>query len=1575
MAVFERARIAANVIAARLEDARVGIVAKGLDVDPYEVTELVAQHSIEEIDGPTDDANHQLYIAIVGYPPVNTSFTTDVVVSDMIEDAVAWRSIPEYAGRILVFVRGDVAKLHSLEDFDEFSTRDLTKHLVDEALHKNLATTTPQKRFWHALQDEAASFPLRMVEEFVEAVATDKSNPEAISINLWCLGLLRDDALLDSHQNVSRRLLRNRELIEEMGQLSVQSRRRIGTVLLKATGDDRERLRKALSGLQDFFRRGDKKILKDLDHDTIEQLIRSGRPLPSPPEPEDENGNNDDNGDEPPRRVLQGKKLEQAVAELAVSDDSDEATESFHQLGEFIRRQINDSDFDENDISIEQGFEGHLLRPTTPNNEIIQFIGLFCGEDRWGGILTTDKPNLKAAINRANPGEAKPYNPDAPEPHFNDRSLFDIIRGFDEHLAIENALSKSLDRMISARGKLLQHIELLLGDASHPLILFRGYSEAREALDDYLDAYAQLLRDFKQQQGALHDLNPFATRFVAAELLRLDIVHVRTPGEWKAILTPLHPLHLWRYREVFSTLQKGKRNLSEEDLQQLSRALPDLPHLLHFVILSPDVTGSEETVLPRSGSIGLLPTYENRTNRYLGHDGIDFLKTLLGRWLKGAPYTRSQIRVALVDAPELDYILNLCAQFLAKHKDAKLILDSYYTHEQNPVGELAQLDFEEKDHVVTELMRSGELLARLHSHESLEQVVADIQKQPVHIAYLFDQSEYQIDNAPRAKHLVVSPLIVTYQYMYDESVKQGLIGPSSDADEGIFADYNFLAQLSTSVSAGRQLQMKHNPAIDLKPADILLESDAVRWLVVADRTSTVYVPEGAIPLDERQAGQREIAVWQRTSSRAVKGIIKTLSHPHNLQPQVDVVVDLIQRYGHIAADGFLKASVSRGEDMKSFIGTLLAAAWYTRRYPDALVASLDSDLAKQWLDKRPSSAERADLVGVRMDPDNSKRLIIEPIEVKTRKENVGVSVDKNSETKEKHLSGKAVDQIKAVLDTILPIFGGRDPQPLLTPARREALKFQLHRECFRKSHGPDWTKRWYLRLRDVFSEPPKMDVFCRGVILHVHLESSTDVYEETDNEQQIDFIEIGRKAIQPLLQSSEDNGSDDSDEPPTSPPFSPPPDVQDDSPTEGDVKSASPDTPRSDEDEASVAEAMADQLLAKEQVTAPVKVDLATEEVSEAETSVNSKSTPAEVAELSRLFLRASQAFRIQIDKCDPERAVIGPNVLRFYVKLARGQKIDALRGTLEDIGREMRRPGLTVSTLPYSNEIALDVPRLDREIVYIDRALALIPEIESPEQMPIPIGVTPEGEDLIVDLGTLPHILVGGTTGAGKTVFLYGILAALLKTHPNPKSLRLLISSSKPEDFSFFAGLPHLETGKVIFDAEVAIDLLQTHVTNAFNERLKTLTQAHCRDIFQYNSQQPSSPIPPLVVIVDEFADLADQLANDRSAQKSFYTQLRRIAQLGRSRGVHLILCTQRPSADLVPTNIRTLMNARVALRVNDAIASRMILDEPGAEQLQKKGDLLFKEESGLRRMQGFFVPTATLHEILESLKRTDEP
>ncbi|HEX7998848.1 MAG TPA: FtsK/SpoIIIE domain-containing protein [Pyrinomonadaceae bacterium] len=1531
---FNRDELAGAVIAERLNNARVGVVVRDLaDIK----VDRVAAFAADQLDRP-------LHVAAVDYPlaskPPKLTLTFDI------EKAVLWRSQPDLAGQIVVFVQGEKKRLHSLEDLDTVTARDLAYQLLTTA-GRELSSNLPQTKFWDALRDEAATFPLSKIEDFVKAVYAAKKNVDAIPDNLWQLGLLKDGAILQTNRDPSERLRRNRELIVEMSQLSEQSRKRMSSVLAKAHGSKQAGLRNAFKDLMEFFRRGGDDILKRLDVATVEQLLRAGRPLPSSSTSaavldnvddvnDNENGEPVDPPPPPPERPLRGRSLVEAVAQLAVRTDK-EAEKGLHEFGESYRRNLDNQQHIE-EATITPGFGGQTLHPDMPSKELRSFMGYACRADSWGGVLETENYSIREAIRHANlENEFTLYNPEDPSQGVLGQCLFSLLRRFDDYLKPDIPFIDALNRFTAARTVLLKHLDLLL---AYPLVLFGGYPDARQALNDYLAAYSKIIHALRQHDATLHSRDANALRYVIIEILRLDVVYIRTPNEWKAILTPLHPFHLWRFREILKAVHSDKTSLNEEEQKQLSKALPDLPHLLHFVIFSSDMTGEKRVELPQAGSYELLPTYENRTNRYLGNDGLDFLSNLLRRWLDYAPYSRPQIRIALVDVPDLRVALKSASAFFDSVPDTRLMIDCHFTRGQNPAGELARFDYDDKDYELAKMLDSGKLAVQLHSHKSLAEVAKALSEQPVHITYLFDQSQYQLGYAPHARQLLVSPLVITYQYEYSETFKRGTIAPSSEADEGLFADFHFLVNRAAHLPPGQQIRLQHEGEMDLESVNTLLQSGATRWLVIGDRVLTPYRLENAVPLSEQRVGHREIAVWTKSSPRAVARFVDLLRQ-FNLYPDPNVISDLLRRFSHIAAGGLFSVPLvggARETKEKGLLGTVLAAAWYTEKYPGSLVASLDSNLAQQWLKSRPHSGERADLIGLRI---NENELVIEPIEVKTRAEGTEARIVRDPDTGRRRLEGGAVNQLKAMLEALGPIFGGTDDQPLFTPARREVLKYQLHRECFREVHDPEWQKEWYQNLQHAFTLPnPSVSVSFHGLVLHVHLEENADVEVFDDTTQPIALVKIGARAVQRLVSQLADQSSQ-------SPPATS--SLEEGSKGSDDGPAPAEEEKEGDDHITSFAPEAKSPLPEPKRAIMPAPAER------------------SEVEDLAYAFRRACQSYRIEISECDPARAVVGPTVWRFYVRLKRGQRIDPLRNALEDIGREMRRSGLLVTTIPNSDEIAVDIPRMSRESVPLSRGLSRLPAIPTPELMPIPIGVTPEGNDIIRDLSQMPHLLVGGTTGSGKTVFLYGLLAALLKTHPDPTTLRLLLSTSGPEDFSFFEGLPHLEEGKVIADAREAIELLQTHVTQMFEERQEQLTNARCRDIGDYNNKHQSSPLPPFVVVVDEFADLADQLVGNRAKREAFYTNIRRIAQLGRKRGVHLVLCTQRPSADLVPTNIRNIMNGRVALHVNDATASRMILDEVGAEQLLMRGDLLFKEQTSLIRAQGYYITSDELDHLLQ--------
>lgn len=735
-----------------------------------------------------------------------------------------------------------------------------------------------------------------------------------------------------------------------------------------------------------------------------------------------------------------------------------------------------------------------------------------------------------------------------------------------------------------------------------------------------------------------------------------------------------------------------------------------------------------------------------------------------------------------------------------------------------------------------------------------------------------------------------------------------------------------------------------------------------------------------------QYDKRMVNAWAADDSRIISQYL-TLLRGYNLYPKTKTLIEILRQFGHVASNGLISIpkfgadAQAVDNKKKGLIGTLFAASWYMKQHDDALVASLDDDKARLWLQNSKYGNERADLVGLYYD-ETSNTLHIEPIEVKTRDESPDATITRDdSDSKSFLITGHAAGQIASMIEILREIFTADDNQmDMFTSARREVLKYQIVSECFRNVHDPDWQKKWYLILKKTFSSENEggMNIAVTGLLLHIKLNEAVggehiscknpdfddcriDYWKLTAKEIQRDILGEGmliKEAFTPDFDESEDPTSGETDEEDAiiDTDMEAPSETIDAGQQEKPVVYTMPSIKPSDLPK--VAEEAIPHGQKKEQIDAvsPASQD-----------NTNNGVSRKEIEQLAKDFKRSCGDYHVSLKECNPEDSVVGPSVIRLKFRLGRGQSLQGLASHLEDIGREMKRTGVIIQQVPNSDELLLDVPRLKREKVLFKDVIPTLPRVSSPEQLYFPLGRTPNGKDLIEDLGQMPHMLVGGSTGSGKSVFLFTMLAAMLMTHPTKDKLQLVLSSSKLEDFIHFEGLPHLYSGSVISDAVEATRVIKDVIFEESESRGKLLAEARVANITEYN-KIAAEKLAPIVVVIDEFADLADQLETKKE-QNAFYKPVQRIAQAGRSRGIHLVICTQRPEAKLVPSTTKAQLNGRVALRVNDGISSRMIIEAPDAQYLQKHGDMIYKNGDTVERAQGYLIEISELDEIVNDV------
>lgn len=263
--MMDKQSLVIGLLLEKMAYSKVGILAKGIsDIQPAVIAaELSAQRK------------SHIYIAAVGYGISTDIEEAEYTLTPSIEKAVLWRSVPEYAGNIVVFVKIDTDKLHSLAEFDVVSLKDVSKYLLE--LQISNESNTPTQNFWRALQQTSDYYSFEAIMEFVQVVSNEETAAEAIPNNMWRLNLLCDADILGTKYKPDERLTRNRELILAIGQLSEDSRKKLSRSLARTKGDDRVRLQNAYNLLQNLYKYGNRDTLRQLDFATVQELFSASK--------------------------------------------------------------------------------------------------------------------------------------------------------------------------------------------------------------------------------------------------------------------------------------------------------------------------------------------------------------------------------------------------------------------------------------------------------------------------------------------------------------------------------------------------------------------------------------------------------------------------------------------------------------------------------------------------------------------------------------------------------------------------------------------------------------------------------------------------------------------------------------------------------------------------------------------------------------------------------------------------------------------------------------------------------------------------------------------------------------------------------------------------------------------------------------------------------------------------------------------------------------------------------------------------------------------------------------------------
>jgi S-DNA-T family DNA segregation ATPase FtsK/SpoIIIE len=358
-----------------------------------------------------------------------------------------------------------------------------------------------------------------------------------------------------------------------------------------------------------------------------------------------------------------------------------------------------------------------------------------------------------------------------------------------------------------------------------------------------------------------------------------------------------------------------------------------------------------------------------------------------------------------------------------------------------------------------------------------------------------------------------------------------------------------------------------------------------------------------------------------------------------------------------------------------------------------------------------------------------------------------------------------------------------------------------------------------------------------------------------------------------------------------------------------------------------------------------------------------------------------------------------GPVVTLFEFEPAAGVKSSRVIGLSDDIARSMSATACRVAVIPGRNAIGIELPNTKRETVFLRSLLNSSSFAGTQGDLPLALGETIEGDPFAADLTKMPHLLIAGTTGSGKSVGINAMILSLLYKH-TPDECRFIMIDPKMLELSVYEGIPHL-LHPVVTDPKKAVVALKWTVRE-MEDRYRRMAKLGVRNITGYNErvadalergerlertvhagfdptsgepiyetrELPLEPMPYIVVVIDEMADLMI------TAGKEIEAAVQRLAQMARAAGIHVIMATQRPSVDVITGTIKANFPTRISYQVTSKIDSRTILGEQGAEQLLGQGDLLFMAGGGrIRRLHGPFVTDAEVERVVDMLKAQGAP
>lgn len=978
------------------------------------------------------------------------------------ETAVQWRN--QNLKTIVVIADGPLAKAASLNTFKQLDEQPLISRLCDSERDK--AEVVWLRTLWDSLKSRRG--PALSLEALTRFAATlgDLSSKErsiAAPSRLAALGLFPDAHLADegTEARIIKRLKANAEMLAMVRNASPEDWDRMSSFCRQLSGANKtkyNRIRKGLKAID--YKSGSG--LGDLDLSEVQTLWK-GKVITS--------GSQTATNDKAVTKI----PVESKVAELLLNGDQDTLSDVAEAVAQHAQAAENDQSLGDEEQLTYSDPNGNK-NPNVENivatarSDVIALCKSRSTPTEWGGVIEIESDRLEALTEVSAFKSWQPFL-------FSD--FREWLNEFIEAQLAPVVCGELAERLSASRHLLLKHIgELTVS----PVALLAGRPEALQAAEDYLEAYDQLL---KQLQSGYQEM--FSQAMDEAEriihwLLAMELYVYRRDSTTEVLLSPIHPLSLWRSVAMVKDLQLLGQKLSDLERKTLVATAAEDLQLLNVLVLPKIASADGQTkLLGHAGVVAHLPIFKEAPRGVLEPDGIKTVNSLAQLVAHLRPFARPGLQIVFVNAPRP-------CRFIESILDV-LDLDNTSTEEtfwgvhfrfrytsEDTRGWTSEL--EDMDDQLRERVRQGQekgliTLSVRSEVRKWPDLIAEMAELPAHLTIVFDPFEVRTSLVSRAALHDLSPWMPTCEYRYNRLKKQIMIVPV--AEEYIFATY-----FSTATLVHGELRANtatHQPQVAQIKGWLDQLAKASTWTVIADphRVMLPRLGESEV-IDRRIERARQITTFGADLSPFIRRLDQQLRKTHFVA-QAPTLEQLIHDLVAMEPNGILGlVGGDKSKHIKGALGKLIAMRWYRRLDPSGLAVSLDTQNASRWLSAGGHSNEKADLLGLR---DEGGEVVIDVIEVKTHDEAIPYTVENGV------VKGHAVDQVLSTLHALAEVFGSNSETPLAKP-RREVLREHLYTALLRDIE-PAHIERWHGLLQDLFNGNIKVKL--AGRIVHVQLAS------------------------------------------------------------------------------------------------------------------------------------------------------------------------------------------------------------------------------------------------------------------------------------------------------------------------------------------------------------------------------------------------------------------------------------------------------------------------------------------------------